>query len=359
MYGSALTVSERERFEKLEATIHIGLQTFVDVGNALAEIRDSRLYRQQYATFEEYCQERWGLTRRYVNHTIAAAGVVANLGTMVPKPENERQARPLTKLEPEQQVKAWTRAVDTAPNGKVTGAHVKSVVDEILHVAADKGIDVYVWRDGEEAQPEPEPEPERFYSTVWPPATRAARPEPEPEPEFEPEPNHRLINQSNSNEWYTPAAYVDAARTVMGAIDLDPASNEFANRVVLAAAIYTEADDGLERPWFGRLWLNPPYGLRDGQSNQALWSERLVDEYAQGNVTEAVLLVNAVPGNRWFKPLWDFPICFPDHRIRFYNEDTEAGQPTHSNALVYMGPNRQRFAEVFSQFGAVVVRYEP
>lgn len=168
--------------------------------------------------------------------------------------------------------------------------------------------------------------------------------------------DHQRINLSTNNEWYTPAQFIEAARTVMGQIDLDPASCAYANRTVKAERFYTAEDDGFTQPWRGRVWMNPPYGREEGEtdSNQARWTRRLIDEYQAGNVTEAVILVNAVPGNRWFAPLKSFPICFPDFRIRFYNEQTEAGQPTHSNALVYLGPDVARFVEVFSQFGMVM-----
>jgi ParB family chromosome partitioning protein len=169
--------------------------------------------------------------------------------------------------------------------------------------------------------------------------------------------SHQQINQSTNNEWYTPGVYVDAARTVMGHIDLDPASCAYANETVRADRYYSQADDGLRQPWYGRVWMNPPYGREEGEhdSNQARWTRRIIDEYLAGNVKEAIVLVNAVPGNRWFAPLKDYPICFPDVRIRFYNETTRAGQPTHSNALVYLGTNIALFVLVFSQFGRVMV----
>jgi hypothetical protein len=177
-------------------------------------------------------------------------------------------------------------------------------------------------------------------------------------PELAPMPlaGHQLINASASNEWYTPAPYVDAARLLMGGIDLDPASSPIANQAVKAARFYTIDDDGLAQEWFGRVFLNPPYGIEDGDSNQARWSRRLIEEYRAGNVTEAVLLVNAVPGNIWFAPLWDYPICFVGRRIRFYNEDTEVSAPTHSNVFVYLGPQYARFVSIFSQFGVVAAR---
>jgi len=123
---------ELARLSELENVIDAGLKTFVDVGNALLEIRDSRLYREGWGTFEEYCQDRWGWQRNYANKMISAATVVNNLGTIVPiSPATESQTRPLTSLPPEAQRQAWQTAVETAPNGKVTAAHVKSVVDEM------------------------------------------------------------------------------------------------------------------------------------------------------------------------------------------------------------------------------------
>lgn len=167
--------------------------------------------------------------------------------------------------------------------------------------------------------------------------------------------DHQRINASTNNEWYTPAAFVNAAREVMGGIDLDPASCAFANDTVQALRYYTAENDGFAQPWHGRVWMNPPYGREDGESNQNRWTARLIAEYEQGNVTEACMLVNAVPGNAWFAPLWAYPICFVARRIRFYNEDIAAGQPTHSNAIIYLGPNRSAFARVFRRFGPVVL----
>lgn len=90
-------------------------------GQALMTIRDKRLYRQDYSTFEAYCQERWGMTHRRVNQLIAATETVNSLGTLVPTlPTNERQTRPLTQLPPEQQAPAWQRAVEMAGDNPVT-----------------------------------------------------------------------------------------------------------------------------------------------------------------------------------------------------------------------------------------------
>ncbi len=131
-YVEALTAPEVDRKAQLEATIERGMQTFVEVGLALMEIRDGRLYRAEFGTFEEYCQERWGWTRRHTNRMIASAEVTTNLGPLGPiLPATERQARPLAALPPAQQREAWERVLETAPNGKITAAIVTQAAKEI------------------------------------------------------------------------------------------------------------------------------------------------------------------------------------------------------------------------------------
>jgi hypothetical protein len=121
-----LTAKESNRLEQCESVIEKGLRTFVEVGNALFEIRESKLYRQGYDTFEDYCRDRWEIARNYANKLIAAAEVASNLGTIVPSPTHESQVRPLASLEPEQQREAWATA--TAENPKPTAAHVQKAV---------------------------------------------------------------------------------------------------------------------------------------------------------------------------------------------------------------------------------------
>ncbi len=131
---AALSASETDELYRCELIIERGLKTFFEVGAALLRVRDLRLYRVEYKTFEAYCDERWGMGRRYVNQIIAASQVRENLGAIAPKtlPENEAQARPLTRLkDPEQQREAWQQAVATAA-GRITAAHVEQVVKEML-----------------------------------------------------------------------------------------------------------------------------------------------------------------------------------------------------------------------------------
>lgn len=161
------------------------------------------------------------------------------------------------------------------------------------------------------------------------------------------------VVQSVTNEWYTPTIYLDAARAVLGSIDLDPASCAQANETVQARRYFTEDDDGLDQEWTGRVWLNPPYGRIAGD-----FIARLVDEHLAGRVPAAVTLVNAhCTDTRWFQPLWDYTLCFTDHRIDFAAGTTDRSGSTHGSVFVYLGSEHSLFAKTFDQFGAVVRRY--
>lgn len=122
------------RLQKCESVIERGLNTFVDVGNALLEIRDSKLYRESYSTFEEYLDKRWNMKQSRAYQFMDSAKVIANLqsSTMVELlPASERQVRPLTALEPEEQIEAWQRVIEKAPEGRITAAIVLEAAKEI------------------------------------------------------------------------------------------------------------------------------------------------------------------------------------------------------------------------------------
>lgn len=128
-----LTVIEQTNFERLEMIVEEGLQTFYEVGNALAEIKEKRLYRATHDTFAEYVSQRWNMGKTYAYNLIGASSVVGNLSAIadtIPMPTSESLTRPLAKLEPEQQREVWETAVATAPNGKVTAAHVKETIKQ-------------------------------------------------------------------------------------------------------------------------------------------------------------------------------------------------------------------------------------
>ncbi len=126
-----LKVGEQARLEQLESLIAQGLHLFCQVGKALDEICDKRLYRETHKTFETYCQDKWGIARRRAYQFIDAAQVVENLSAIGAQiPTNERQVRPLTGLPKGAQAEIWQKAVAIAPNGIPTGAAVQRLVDE-------------------------------------------------------------------------------------------------------------------------------------------------------------------------------------------------------------------------------------
>lgn len=186
----------------------------------------------------------------------------------------------------------------------------------------------------------------------------------------------------DSPEWYTPSDYVEAARKLMGAIDLDPASHEEANGTVKAAQFFTIEDDGLRQTWRGRIFLNPPGG--DDQHGGAL-----VPQFWRCLLRENV---NAMLAEEHFEAVWigysleqlqtlqqsckglahplQFPMCVPRQRIAFVENHAkksaridkmiaagkipnQKSQPSHANYITYVGPNTGRFHDVFSHFGQV------
>jgi len=172
---------------------------------------------------------------------------------------------------------------------------------------------------------------------------------------------------SKSVEHFSPPEIVAAARKVMGGIDLDPASCPLANKLVRARKYYTRKDDGFARPWSGRVWLNPPGGLTaDRASSARMWWEKLVFEYAQKRVTQAVFVAFARDElQRTQKSLLPsvgkFPFCIPEERLCFYVEKGEqlvpGKDPTHANAIVYLGNNVADFAIAFGKLGDVMLPY--
>jgi hypothetical protein len=116
------------------------MKSFIVVGNALITIRNRKLYREQFQSFNEYCTARWGIGKSYAGYLKSGFTVATNLsvpddhpgGQLCPpceiQPVHEKQIRPLSTLEPAQQCEVWEEAVRSADGKVVTYKHVKDTV---------------------------------------------------------------------------------------------------------------------------------------------------------------------------------------------------------------------------------------
>ncbi|MGH2800507.1 MAG: DNA methyltransferase [Thermoleophilaceae bacterium] len=127
-----LSHPERSRLAELESLVERGLQTFVEVGKALMEIRESRLYRETHGTFETYCRERFRLGRAQAYRLIGGASVAELVSPMGDIP-NERQARelvPVLRDEGEAAVLEVYRELRQKHGDDVTAERVRRVVSQ-------------------------------------------------------------------------------------------------------------------------------------------------------------------------------------------------------------------------------------
>ena len=156
-----------------------------------------------------------------------------------------------------------------------------------------------------------------------------------------------------STEHYTPQYILDAVIACMEAIDLDPCSNSREIPNVPAARHYTAQDNGLLRPWVGRVFLNPPFGYEVED-----WFSKLFLERLEGRTTEAIVLWKSATETAAWKTVTRLScrVCFPSARIRFGGPGSDERKgPTFSPVLFYVGPRSERFEEAFRHIGDVWV----
>lgn len=124
---------------------------------------------------------------------------------------------------------------------------------------------------------------------------------------------HERPNRGATDRWLTPLWVVQS----LGDFDLDPCGESFHPT---AKTIYTEK--GLDRGWFGRVWMNPPY------SEVGVWLGRLV-EHGKG-----IALVFARTETKWAQEIMPKAdsVFFPRGRFKFTNPEREsngnAGAPS-------------------------------
>lgn len=180
----------------------------------------------------------------------------------------------------------------------------------------------------------------------------------------------------NDNARRTPTKIVEAVRELFGGvISLDPCSDEQAQHSVRAEHYICPPNNGLTAPWQGSVFCNPPGGLLKlpectpckgtrtpgATSSVAVWWAKLLHEYEQGKVTQAVYVcfnLEAFRNTQKFaaKPCQAFPHCVPRERLEYPSSgEGRSNAPGGASAIVYLGQNNERFVEIFSRFGYVRV----
>jgi len=154
-------------------------------------------------------------------------------------------------------------------------------------------------------------------------------------------------------EYWTPELYINAVYNVLETIDLDPASCKEANKVIKAKNIYTKEDNGLEQKWYGKVFMNPPYG-KEGPK----FIKKFIESFDNKDIEEGVILINSGgTDSSWFQLLFNEILCFTNHRIKFNSPEGKTDSPISGSCFIYFGEDKERFAKEFKQFGNVVMKY--
>lgn len=162
--------------------------------------------------------------------------------------------------------------------------------------------------------------------------------------------NVHVSNNSGENEWYTPPFIIESAKSIMGDIDLDPASSKLANETVGAKEFYTIEDDGIKKDWHGRVWLNPPYSQPDISNFAKAVTSKKYDEI--------MILVNNATETDWFRMMAEASkvICFINKRLKFVDRyGNPSGAPLQGQAIIYKGSNIDSFIEKFKENGLCMI----
>ena len=138
-----------------------------------------------------------------------------------------------------------------------------------------------------------------------------------------------------SDDWYTPADLLEA---IGETYDLDPCAPEYgrAYYAVKAAREYTITDDGLSKPWEGFVFMNPPFGGRNGH---VPWLVKFL-EHGYG-----IAVVRAYTSAGWFHEhaVKADAMCFPRGKTKFVRPDGTIGKaPGHGIVLLGMGERAVR-----------------
>lgn len=129
----------------------------------------------------------------------------------------------------------------------------------------------------------------------------------------------------------------------LGAFDLDPCGND-PRPWDCAATTYTEADDGLVRDWFGRVWLNPPFDRRIVGT--------FIDRMARHGC--GVLLTHARTDTEWWLPVRHHAhaLLFLAGRVIFHQPNGDLIRISDPKSKHFGKPANSGAPVVLAAFGA-------
>jgi hypothetical protein len=122
-----------------------------------------------------------------------------------------------------------------------------------------------------------------------------------------------------------------------------------------AEKYYTIERSGLEKPWSGCIWMNPPYSNPEIQ----LFTDKVLSEFKSKNISAAIVLTNNSGDTAWHHSLGEAcsAMCITRGRIKFESPTRESNSPAMGQSFFYLGRNTDRFARVFSSVGRIYQRY--
>lgn len=156
--------------------------------------------------------------------------------------------------------------------------------------------------------------------------------------------NVSLFTSSETDEWATPPDFLRPLKEAVGGFDLDAAAG--AEDSPIAESAYSEDDDGLAQPWFGTVWVNPPYSAMEE------WTKKVISELHRDDV-EAILYLckGDTSTNWWHTALAEATaIGMLDSRLSF--GDSSRSAPFASHVFVF-GDADDAVLDTLDQWGAV------
>ena len=158
---------------------------------------------------------------------------------------------------------------------------------------------------------------------------------------------HDFHDEDSSDEFATPAWFVQPIADAVGGFDLDPAAG--AEDQKLASTRFTKDEDGLSQDWFGNVWLNPPF------SNKVEWLEKAVTEVHDGNAELVVVLLPVDTSTHWFHDLVGQAdlIHFQQGRLRFSGGGGSNRNPNFGIMLAVYGDYPDELRGVLNSEGLV------